>query len=133
MIIIHDETGMITQTVFQPIPPNYEAFLKSMNTLFIMAPDNNIDTMTLYADSYVKDGELCARPSMELPATIDINVGESRTFTVPVGSRIEVDGQVFENEDGVLEIEGGVASSYEIGIIAFPYLSSKIEVTVHEA
>lgn len=135
MIIIYDgETGRIEQTVHDPVPKDYDQHLASENQSFIFFEAESDEGMNLYENFYVEAEILTARPRFDLPARIELAVGESVTLSVPAGTNLSVDDQDPVLIEGLsLEIESDLPAEYDLRLFKFPYVDHSIEVVINEA
>lgn len=83
------------------------------------------------SSGYVADGAVSARPTMDLPETVSLPVGETRELSVPLGARLIIDGdEVGACNDGVLTIAGEMTDTYRLDVRAWPYRDHTMTVTV---
>ncbi len=128
MIIIYEGQGEITQTVFDPVPADYEDFLTANGTPYVTY-EGRIGT-DIYTDFYVADGELTSRPAFDVPAEVVLQQGETFETEVPPETTVRLEDGEIVTLDGVLEIEGETRGTFEFPIECFPYKSMTIQVTV---
>ena len=83
---------------------------------------------------YVKDGQLVPRPTVSVPETAELVVGQTGVVeNLPKPCRILVDGEEHVLEDGELEIEATMPAEYTIVFDQWPYIPATMKVTVREA
>lgn len=133
MIILHDETGRPFATVNDPIPPDYEEFLQSEGTAYVIAPEdaNGIDLLHSF---HVAAGILLPRPQFDAPDTLSLAVNDRFVLRLPIGTMVSLDGsEPIEVPTGELELESDTPADYELALYSWPYIEKTVQVTVHEA
>lgn len=133
MFIIYDEDGVISHTVSDPTPPKYAELLDGEGTPYIEIDGDGIDHVELLSSYYVLEGVLTARPTLDLPTSLDMTVGDTTSLPVPTGATVILNGEQFTVDDGLLELEADIATEYSLRVMSFPYMPHDIEVTVNEA
>lgn len=77
---------------------------------------------------------LLARPNMELPTTVQFDLnGTAKVEGLPKPCLVTLEEEVFNVEDGELDLSGATAGEYILRIDAFPYLSHTLKVIINEA
>lgn len=128
MYVIYDiATGDITQVTLQHA--GLPTALPDGVGLLEIAPDAG----SLMKSFLVVGGRLTPRAVMGLPPTVTIALGEVVTYDVPLGAIAHACGEAHALADGILEIVGGMPSSYTIQITAPGYRDAEISVTVEDA
>lgn len=85
------------------------------------------------SSGYVAAGAVAVRPTLDLPETVSLPVGETRELSVPLGARLIIDGdEAGTCDDGVLTISGEMTDTYRIDVRAWPHRYHTIIVTVGE-
>lgn len=139
MIIEYTENGQISHIMFDPVPPGVVDVLTEKGSRFLDIPpvSTSEGTTTAKADiftDYISEGQITPRPVITLPEDMTIAVGETAVIDgLPDPCWLRVDDERIEVTGGSLEIEGEMPATYEIEIDHFPYMPSKVKVTVNEA
>lgn len=72
------------------------------------------------------------RPVFGIPDELSLSLGEERTYTVPNGTQVAINGDISTVEDEALEIVADVAGNYEISLSFGIHKPLTVEVIVNE-
>jgi hypothetical protein len=83
---------------------------------------------------YILDGQITARPKFDVPAEINLKVGETVKLTgLPDPCNVWVDRDPTILTGGELELEAEMPATYNIVLEKWPYMERYVKVTIDEA
>jgi hypothetical protein len=133
MLIVHDDTGLVTQAIFvgdfERLKPIYEA-----NGHLVLEADHVLDTISIY----VKNGQVLPRPPVAVSGEIRPIAADgvdTLKLTIEPASfalTIRLDGTIVHQESspvGTLEFAVDHPGAYELSFeAAFPYCATVLTV-----
>lgn len=139
IVLIHDATGRLLQSIHEPVPAGFAEQLKQKGTTFLVLGEPGEptpDVHALYQSKWVEGGQLKDRP--QLPVTLDRSSlsadgqDEARLTGLPVPCDVTIEGpdgrETVTVEDGEIVMTADVAATYRISAVSWPYLPWSAEV-----
>ncbi len=82
---------------------------------------------------YITTGGIVPRPVFPI-VDQDLVVGQEVALALPAGTVIRTeDNQEHILADGLLELSGDIADTYQLALSLWPYVDQTVKVTIHEA
>lgn len=130
MLIFHDSDGR-PREITTAHGAGYLEWAASRTDLAHVVLESDLDPLAILEGQMIVEGALVARPTLDLPATLDLALGETVTLTVPDPCTVSIDGATPVGVTGAtLPLSGDVADSYALVIRAWPHLDATVTVRV---
>jgi hypothetical protein len=137
MIIEHTPEGLIRHIVFDPVPPELFEAMDANGVEYHNFPPIKTEegTQNVECDpmlDYIVDGQITRRPAMDVPAAVELTVGETFTLAgLPDPIEVFLDDQVSELSGGTLELSADMPAEYRLILNKWPYQTAILKVTVN--
>ncbi|MGA1831669.1 hypothetical protein [Rhizobium wenxiniae] len=79
---------------------------------------------------FALDDTMCARPELDIPSELRLQVGDTWSTSLPIGTTVDFDGNQSVLEDGALEISAVTVDAFELKLSCWPYLPKVLRVVV---
>lgn len=134
MIIILTPEGRPTATVNDPVPEGYQDLMREQNTRFIEFTEADLPIDLFFKHWVNENDELVLRPELVGIEDLELTVGESHSWTIPLSTQVALDDEEpVEIAGTTLEIEADMPAEYTLTFSNWPYVEKTVKVTIHEA